>query len=72
MRKSIDIYIESIASDNADFINSNVADYIIESAEASGGWAEFFDDEELDGNQGEPTDEQIAGLKDYLRENWGE
>lgn len=72
MRKSINTYIASIASDNAEYITSNVADYIIESAEASGNWAEFFDDEELEENQGEPTDEQVASLKDYLRENWGE
>lgn len=70
MKGSIRTYIESIASDNAEYINNSVAEYIIENAEQTDGWAEFFDISELEENQGEPTDEQIEELKEYLRDNF--
>lgn len=72
MRKSIDTYVQGIAHDNAEFIvngSDTIADYIIKTAENGTGYEEFFDDDELD-ETGEPTDEQINELKDYLNENY--
>lgn len=72
MRYDINSYISAIVKDNEQYIAesgcSSIAEYIINEAESTGQWHEFFDrDKELDG--GDPTDEQIAELKDYLREN---
>lgn len=72
MRKSIDTYVHGISHDNAEFIvngSESIADYIIKTAENGTGYEEFFDDDELD-ETGEPTDEQIDELKDYLNENY--
>lgn len=72
MRKSIDTYVQGIAHDNAEFIvngSESIADYIIKTAENGTGYEEFFDDDELD-ETGEPTDEQIDELKDYLNQNY--
>lgn len=73
MRKSIDTYVQGIAHDNAEFIvngSESIADYIIQSAENGTGYREYFDDDELD-ETGDPTNEQIDELKDYLNENYG-
>lgn len=72
MRKSIDTYIKAIAHDNEQEIRENymtVADYIINDAENSTGYYEYFDDDELD-ETGEPSAAQIEELKAYLRENY--
>ena len=72
MRKSIDAYVKSIARDNEQEIRENymtVADYIINDAENSTGYYEYFDDDELN-ETGEPTEAQIDELKAYLRENY--
>lgn len=72
MRKSIDTYVQSIAHDNAEFIvngSEAIADFIIQCADNCTGYGEYFDDDELD-ETGEPTDEQIEELKDYLNENY--
>lgn len=73
MRKSIDTYVQSIASDNKEFIiedgYESVADYIISNAENGTGYNEYFDDSELD-ESGEPTEEQIDELKSYLSDNY--
>lgn len=72
MRKSIDTYVKGIAHDNTEFIvngSESIADYIIESAENGTGYAEYFDDDELD-ETGKPTNEQIEKLKAYLNENY--
>ena len=73
MRNSIDTYIQSIASDNKQFIieggYESVADYIISNAENGNGYNEYFDDSELD-ESGEPTLEQIDELESYLEENY--
>ena len=72
MRKSIDTYVQGIAHDNSESIINgydSIADYIISTAENGTGYEEFFDDDELD-ETGEPTDEQIDELKDYLNENY--
>lgn len=57
MRKSIDTYVQSIASDNKQFIieggYESIADYIISGDES-----------------GEPTEEQIDELKEYLNDNY--
>lgn len=59
MRKSIDTYVQSIASDNKQYIleggYESVADYIISNAENGTGYNEYFDDSELD-ESGEPTE----------------
>lgn len=72
MRKSIDTYVQSITSDNKEFIieggYESVADYIISNAENGTGYNEYFDDSELD--EGEPTEEQIDELKNYLNDNY--
>ena len=74
MRKSIDIYVQSIIHDNEQFINESgcqsIADYIISSAESGNGFYEFFDDAEFENNCFEPTNEQIEELKNYLTENY--
>lgn len=73
MRKSIDTYVLGIAHDNAESIINgydSIADYIISTAENGTGYEEFFDNNELD-ETGEPTDNQIEELKDYLNENYG-
>lgn len=73
MRKSIDTYVQGIAHDNAESIINgydSIADYIISTAENGTGYEEFFDNNELD-ETGEPTDNQIEELKDYLNENYG-
>ena len=74
MRKSIDTYVKSIVSDNKQFIleggYESVADYIISNAENGNGYNEYFDDSELD-ESGEPTQEQIYELKNYLNDNYG-
>ena len=73
MRKSIDTYIQSIASDDKQFIieggYESIADYIISGADNDTGYYEYFDDSELD-ESGEPTQEQIDELKEYLNDNY--
>lgn len=73
MRKSIDTYVQSIASDNKKFIleggYESVADYIISNAENGTGYNEYFDYSELD-ESGEPTEEQIDELKEYLNDKY--
>lgn len=70
MRKSIDTYVQSIASDNKQYIleggYESVADYITSNGT---GYNEYFDDSELD-ESGEPTEEQIDELKEYLNDNY--
>ena len=74
MRKSIDTYVKSIASDNKQFIleggYESVADYIISNADNGTGYNEYFDDSETEDNMGEPTQEQIDELKEYLNDNY--
>ena len=73
MKKSIDTYVQSIASDNKQFIlegrYESVADYIISNTDNCLGYNEYFDDSELD-ESGEPTQEQIDELKEYLNDNY--
>lgn len=73
MRKSIDTYVQSIASDNKQYIleggYKSIADYIISNAENGIGYNEYFDDSELDESE-EPTEEQINELKNYLNDNY--
>ena len=73
MRKSIDTYVQSIVRDNKRFIieggYESVADYIISCAENGTGYYEYFDDSELD-ESGEPTQEQIDELKNFLSDNY--
>ena len=73
MKKSIDTYVQSIASDNKQFIleggYESVADYIISNADNGTAYNEYFDDSELD-ESGEPTQEQIDELKEYLNDNY--
>ena len=73
MRKSIDTYVQSIVRDNKRFIieggYESVADYIISGAENGTGYYEYFDDSELD-ESGEPTQEHIDELKNFLRDNY--
>lgn len=74
MRKTIDTYVQSIASDNKQFIleggYESVADYIISNADNGTGYNEYFDDSETEDNMGEPTQEQIDELKEYLNDNY--
>lgn len=74
MRKSIDTYVQSIASDKKQFIleggYESVADYIISNADNGTGYNEYFDDSETEDNMGEPTQEQIDELKEYLNDNY--
>lgn len=73
MRKSIDTYVQSIVRDNKQFIieggYESIADYIISGADNGTGYYEYFDDSELD-ESGEPTDEQINELKNYMNNNY--
>ena len=73
MRKSIDTYVQSIVRDNKRFIieggYESVADYIISGAENGTGYYEYFDNSELD-ESGEPTQEQIDELKNYLNDSY--
>lgn len=73
MRKSIDTYVQSITRDDKQFIleggYESIADYIISGAENGTGYYEYFDDSELD-ESGEPTEEQIDELKNYLNDNY--
>ena len=73
MRKSIDTYVQSIVRYNKRFIieggYESVADYIISGAENGTGYYEYFDDSELD-ESGEPTQEQIDELKNFLSDNY--
>lgn len=73
MRNSIDTYVQSITSDNKQFIieggYESVADYIIRNAENGNGYNEYFNDSEFD-ESGEPTQEQIDELKNYLNDNY--
>lgn len=74
MKKSIDSYVQAIAHDYKDVINENeydsISEYIITEAEDAFGYNEFFDDNEVEDNGGEPTSEQIEELKDYLKKNY--
>lgn len=73
MRKSIDTYVQSIVRDNKRFIieggYESVADYIISGADNGTGYYEYFDNSELD-ESGEPTQEQIDELKNFLSDNY--
>ena len=73
MRKSIDTYVQSIVRGNKRFIieggYESVADYIISGAENGTGYYEYFDDSELD-ESGEPTQEHIDELKNFLSDNY--
>lgn len=70
MRRSIDTYVQAIAHDNAEFINTTIADYIwndIEDGNSSP--YEFFDLNEYtdeDGYESELTNDQLNELKEYL------
>jgi hypothetical protein len=74
MRNSIDTYVQSIVRENEQYITEggyeSVADYIISGAENGTGWAEYFDDSELEEPRCEPTEEQIDELKEYLNDNY--
>lgn len=74
MRNSIDIYVQSIVSDNKYYIidggYESIADYLIRNSEEGYGFYEFFDHNETEENLGEPTEEQIDELKDYLNKNY--
>lgn len=74
MKKSIDTLVQSVAKDNAQYINeggyNSIADYIIVSAENGCGWKEWFDDSELDEPNCEPSEEQVKELKNYLNDNY--
>lgn len=74
MKKNIDNYMDSIIHDNEDAITngwySSIADYIIHNAENGEGWNEYFDDSETEDNFGEPTQEQIDELEEYLNDNY--
>lgn len=73
MRKSTDTYVQSIVRDDKQFIieggYESIADYIISGADNGTGYYEYFDDSELD-ESGEPTEEQINELKNYLNNNY--
>lgn len=73
MRKSIDTYVQSIVRNDKQFIieggYESIADYIISGADNGTGYYEYFDDSELD-ESGEPTEEQINELKNYLNNNY--
>ena len=73
MRKSIDTYVQSIVRDNKRFIieggYESVEDYIISGAENGTGYYEYFDNSELD-ESGEPTQEHIDELKNFLIDNY--
>lgn len=73
MRKSIDTYVQSIVREDKQFIieggYESIADYIISGADNGTGYYEYFDDSELD-ESGEPTEEQINELKNYLNNNY--
>lgn len=62
MRKSIDTYVQSITSDNKQFIldggYESIADYIINDTDNGIGYNEYFDDSELD-ESGEPTENRL-------------
>jgi hypothetical protein len=74
MRNSIDTYVQSIVRENEQYITEggyeSVADYIISDADNGTGWAEYFDDSELEEPRCEPTEEQIDELKEYLNDNY--
>ena len=74
MKKNIDNYIGSIVHDNEDAIMngyySSISDYIIHNAENCAGWDDYFDDSETEDNLGEPTQEQIDELVEYLDDNY--
>ena len=71
MRNSIDTYVQSIAYDNAEYIDSTIADYILRDIEDENSSAyEFFDREEYTdevGYESELTNAQLNELKEYLR-----
>lgn len=70
MRHSIDTYVQSIAHDNAEYIDTTIADYIIRDIEDENSSAyEFFDREEYTdeiGYESELTNDQLNELKEYL------
>ena len=70
MRHSIDTYVQSIAHDNAEYIDTTIADYIIRDIEdGDSSPYEFFDNEEYTdefGYESELTNEQLNELKEYL------
>lgn len=73
MRHDIDTYIQAIEHDNREFIiNSNmtVAEYILDNAENTHSYYEYFDDDELEKNHGEPTKEQIREFRQYMLCNY--
>lgn len=75
MKKPIDTYVRSITHDYKDIILENeyksIADYIITEADDATGYNEYFDDDEIEDNEGfAPTDEQVEELKDYLNEKF--
>ena len=73
MGKSIDTYVQSIVRDNKRFIieggYESVADYIISGAENGTGYYVYFDNSELD-ESGEPTQDHIDELKNFLSDNY--
>lgn len=70
MKKSIDTLIVGVARDNAAFIGTTIANYLIESAENEEfGWNWFFDYDEIEEN-GEPTTDQVDEVKNYLNSYW--
>lgn len=70
MRHSIDTYVQSIAHDNAEYIDTTIADYIWNDiVNADYPPYDFFDrDEYTDdiGFESELTDDQLNELKEYL------
>lgn len=75
MKNSIKTYIDSIVSDNKQYIiesNMTVAEYIILNADNNDTrYVEFFDEKEYEHNDGfEPTEDQINEFKSWINENY--
>ena len=74
MKKNIDTYVQSIIHDNEQYIidggYESIADYLIHTSENGNGFYDFFDDSETEDNLGEPTEEQIDEVRDYLTDNY--
>lgn len=74
MKEANDVRVSCIIREHSNEIKyggyTSIYDYLVSRAEDGAGYAEWFEDEEMYENNGEPTDEQIEDVKHWLFENF--
>lgn len=73
MKSNVEQLVEGIVSDNTQFINGNVAEYLLNNAEnMEFGWYEFLTTEEIEEfeNDSKRQEELIAEVTEFINDNF--